>query len=381
VRAIDSAGNLGEATPAVTVTTPDVVAPTAPASLGAQPQTNPGRVELTWTAATDDAGVTAYEVSRDGTVLATVSGTAYTDGGVAGRTTYAYSVVALDAAGNRSAAATASVTTPDLTAPTAPAPVTATAYADRVELTWTPATDDVGVAAYDVYRDGTLIASISATTYTDAAVVQGATYAYSVRARDAAGNASAAATVSASVPDVSAPGAPGAPAAAVTATRVELTWAAASDNVGVTAYEVLRDGALLATVTATAYVDTAVVQGRTYAYAVRAVDAAGNRGPAATASAAVPDVTPPTVPTGLAGQALSYPPRARLTWLAAKDNVGVAGYRVYRDGVLIATTTATTYTDSAVAKNRRYRYQVAAYDAAKNASAASASVYVTTPKR
>src|SRR5215208_6034699 len=119
VRAIDAAGNLGDASPPGIVTTPETSPPTAPAGLTAQPATSPTRVELVWQPSTDNVGVAAYEVARDGVVLATAAGTSYTDAAVAAGTTYAYAVVAVDAAGNRSAAATASVTVPDA-APTPP---------------------------------------------------------------------------------------------------------------------------------------------------------------------------------------------------------------------------------------------------------------------
>jgi acid phosphatase type 7 len=60
-------------------------------------------------------------------------------------------------------------------------------------------------------------------------------------------------------------------------TSVTLSWSAATDNVGVTGYRIYRDGALLATVnTGTIYRDTTAAAGSTYAYAVRAIDAAGN---------------------------------------------------------------------------------------------------------
>ncbi|GAA3293790.1 hypothetical protein GCM10020295_16630 [Streptomyces cinereospinus] len=79
--------------------------------------------------------------------------------------------------------------------PTAPAGLRATARtAGSVSLAWTAATDDVGVTGYDVYRDGTRVASTAgtATTFTDTGLSAATAYAYTVRARDAAGNVSAA---------------------------------------------------------------------------------------------------------------------------------------------------------------------------------------------
>jgi chitodextrinase len=68
----------------------------------------------------------------------------------------------------------------------------------------------------------------------------------------------------------------------------------------------------------------------------------------------------------------------RLTWNAATDNVGVTGYRVYRNGALLASPAATSYTDYAVSRKTTYRYAVRALDAAGNVGAQSATVYVTT---
>ncbi len=60
--------------------------------------------------------------------------------------------------------------------------------------------------------------------------------------------------------------------------RVDLSWSTATDNVGVTSYEVYRNGALLATTdTAAGYSDTSVEEGAAYTYTVRSRDAAGNR--------------------------------------------------------------------------------------------------------
>ena len=80
----------------------------------------------------------------------------------------------------------------DLLAPTAPTNLTATARSGlAVDLAWTAATDDVGVAGYDVYRNGSLLTSIGAgSTYRDDSVSPNAGYTYELVARDAAGNSS-----------------------------------------------------------------------------------------------------------------------------------------------------------------------------------------------
>ncbi|MFF8414048.1 carbohydrate binding domain-containing protein [Streptomyces omiyaensis] len=103
-------------------TPPDTQAPTAPAGVTA---TADGvSVLLSWNAATDDRGVTKYQVTRvggsTGTVVTDVGSTVFSDTNLAERTAYTYTVKAVDAAGNVSAAsAPASATTGDR--PTAPA--------------------------------------------------------------------------------------------------------------------------------------------------------------------------------------------------------------------------------------------------------------------
>jgi chitodextrinase len=161
--------------------------------------------------------------------------------------------------------------------------------------------------------------------------------------------------------------------------RVTVTWNAAADNVGATSYRVYRNGAQIATTSATSWVDSAVADATTYAYTVRALDAAGNMGDASAAATVVtPDLTAPSVPTNLTATPVSTA-RIDLTWTPSTDKVGVAGYHVYRDGVYIASTPAASYVDTTVRAATTYSYAVSAYDAAGNVSAATALVPVTTP--
>lgn len=94
------------------------------------------------------------------------------------------------------------------------------------------------------------------------------------------------------------------------------------------------------------------------------------------------DTTPPSVPTGLSATALSSSSIA-LSWNASTDNAGgagVAGYDVYRGGTLIASPTATSYTNNGLSANTTYSYTVRARDAAipSNASAQSGAVSAKT---
>ncbi len=203
--------------------------------------------------------------------------------------------------------------TQDTEVPSAPSNVTADAPTHaRVNLSWGAATDNVGIAGYEVLRDGETIATLRAvTSYADTGVDPGTRYEYTVRALDPSGNRSSAsdpATVTTpAAPDTQAPTAPaGLDAQAASARRVDLSWVAATDDRGVTNYEILRDGQLLATTgDVTSYSDTTVAAQTTYEYTVRALDAAANRSAASNAAR----VTTPAAPTST----LTFAPTADAT--------------------------------------------------------------------
>lgn len=89
------------------------------------------------------------------------------------------------------------------------------------------------------------------------------------------------------------------------------------------------------------------------------------------------DVEAPSVPTGLAAVAVS-PYQIDLAWMASTDNVGVVGYEVLRDGVVVDSTDAVSYSDVDLLPATSYTYTVRAFDAEGNVSAASASASATT---
>jgi fibronectin type 3 domain-containing protein len=178
---------------------PDTTAPTAPSGVtAAAPFPYAGKVDLAWQPAHDDFDVTSYRIYRDGAVLTTVPGSAsrYADTTAAPQTSYSYTVRALDAAGNVSPASDpVSITTPafDTSSPDTPTGVSATAVSfDRVDIGWTASGDDVGVAGYRIYRDGTLLDTVggTATSYRDRTVAPSTAYSYTVQAIDGSGNLS-----------------------------------------------------------------------------------------------------------------------------------------------------------------------------------------------
>lgn len=171
-----------------------------------------------------------------------------------------------------------------------------------------------------------------------------------------------------SVLDAGTPSAPGSfQATASSATSVDLTWAAATDNFGVDHYRVLRDGVDVGTPTGTSFTDSGRTPQTTYAYTVSAVDGSGNEGPSVTASVTTPiagiDTVAPTAPRLL--KARLYATTTKLYWTAAHDAFGVTGYKVYRVGSAAA---IKTVKGTAVTVKRQHgaRYYVRAFDAAGN---------------
>ncbi|NUT44598.1 MAG: fibronectin type III domain-containing protein [Thermoactinospora sp.] len=176
----------------------DCAAPSTPSGLTVTGRTDTS-VSLSWSASTDTggSGLRGYNVYRSGTkVTATpVTGTTFTDTGLSAGRTYQYTVEAVDTAGNlsaRSAAVSATTTgcSGDCTAPTAPTLTSTGRTSTSVSLSWSGATDNVGVTGYEVYRGSTRVATATGTTHTDDGLTPSTSYTYTVRATDAAGNQS-----------------------------------------------------------------------------------------------------------------------------------------------------------------------------------------------
>jgi chitodextrinase len=278
----------------------------------------------------------------------------------------------------------------DSTAPGAPTGLVATSVLPaQINLRWNPASDNVGVTRYRVYRGGALLATLgNVTTYQDGSVAPSTNYSYTVQALDAAGNASgqspALLLTTPAAPDTTAPTPPtGLSATAISGSRIDLAWTAATDNVAVTGYRVLLNGATLANLgNVTSYQSTGLAPGITYVYTVRALDAAGNLSAVSNAATAttpgVVDSMPPTTPATLSAVAASNS-QINLAWAAATDNVAVSGYRIYRDGVLVAVLPSVlTYQDGGLQASTSYSYNVDAVDAVGNASGLSPAASATT---
>jgi chitodextrinase len=172
-------------------------------------------------------------------------------------------------------------------------------------------------------------------------------------------------------------------ASAVTGSNVTLSWAASTDNVGVTGYDVLRDGTVVASATATTYQVTGLTPNTSYSFAVRAKDGAGNVSAASTAinvrTADVPvDTEPPTAPSSLTVASIGST-SVTLGWTASTDNVGVSGYEVLNGTTVVGSTATTSLQITGLTPDTSYTFSVRAKDTSGNVSAAAPVTVRTTP--
>ena len=297
-------------------------------------------------------------MSRSGVALGTTSTTSYTFAGLSCGQSYAVGVRAYDVSGNYSPWASFYVATSgcgDQSAPSAPTGlVQTTASTTGMSVAWKASSDNVGVAGYDVFRNGTKLGSTSNLSYALGSLSCGTSYSVGVDARDAAGNVSA--TTTATMKTSSCPSQPPSPPdpprdnqpptmpsnlalADATPSSMDLTWSPSTDNVGVTGYGVYLDGTLTQTVTGTTYDFVGQACGTSHHLSVEAYDRADNASqrawvaastsPCSSGSGAPSDTSPPTTPTNpviLSRTSTSV----TVSWAASSDNVGCRGLRRLR---------------------------------------------------
>ncbi|HEY3238886.1 MAG TPA: Ig-like domain-containing protein [Acidimicrobiia bacterium] len=268
----------------------------------------------------------------------------------------------------------------DTTAPTVS--VTSPAGGQRVAGTvavTASAIDNLGVSRVDVLVDGVVAGSANAASATvswNTTAVADGNHTLSARALDAAGNTGTSAPVTVTV-DNTAPAVPAGLTASPGDGQVSVSFPAvsAADLAGYDLRMKATSSSTWGTPVASATpgrVFTGLVNGTSYDFQVRSRDNLGNASAWSATASATPaggDTVAPSAPGGLT---VSDRTRTsfRVCWTASTDNVGVAGYRVSRNGTQVATTTSTCYLMQGLTRNTSYTVAVRAYDAAGNVSAA-----------
>ena len=382
VVALDASANQSPVSNTLTITPGDVTAP-LPALLDGTAGSS--QASLSWSGPAD---ATQWNVYRDGSLLTTLPAVtaAYTATGLTNGTAYEFLITSTDAAGNESVPSNALVLTPaaagDTTPPADPTSLAASAALNgSVTLDWAGPVD---ASAYDIYAasgggSATLVASSASTSHTVTGLTDGTTYTFTVKALDAAGNASGASSSATATPvDTLAPGAPTINATGAD-TIAALSWFGDTDTAS---WLVYKDGALLATlpVGTTTYSATGLTNGSAYAFTLFAQDAAGNTSVVSATATATPtavappaDTTPPDAPVAVLDAAQTHNGQAGITWTGSVDT---ASWLVFKNGTQVATLGAatTSYTATGLTNGTTYSFTVFAKDAAGNTSLTSNTV-------
>jgi len=335
---------------ATTQAAPDTTPPSAPGSLTASAVSST-QIDLSWSASTDNVGVTGYRVYRSTTLVGSPVGTSWSDTGLTPSTSYSYTVKAADAAGNLSAASnTATATTlPAEVPPAAPSSLIATpGSTTQVNLAWSDnSSNETGFKIERSLSASTgfsQIATVGAgvTSYINTGLSPSTTYYYRVRAYNATGDSGYSNTAPATTLEVP-PAAPGSLAAtAVSSSQINLAWvdkSSTEDGFKIERSLSASSGfSQIATVGTgvTSYQNTGLSASTTYYYRVRAYN--GSNSPYSNAASAtteadislpvgamvdvvtdggyaymsstygivVADVSDPTHPRGIASVALGF---------------------------------------------------------------------------
>jgi fibronectin type 3 domain-containing protein len=195
IRAVDSSGNVGDPSDPESgmSTSSDNVPPSRVEGLVIENAYN-GRLNLSWEPAFDNVRVVTYRIYRDSVRLEEERPTTfYQDTGLTNNQNYTYEVSAVDAAGNEGQKSRPSSGIPLEEDSEPPSKVVGLVVTDendgKLNLTWSPATDNVAVVKYHIYRDGSkLLDEPSTTWYLDTGLNNGQEYTYEVSAVDAQGN-------------------------------------------------------------------------------------------------------------------------------------------------------------------------------------------------
>ena len=389
---IASGGAFGssESTSFCVGSTADVTPPSNPTNLISS-NTTQTTTDLNWTASTDNVGVIGYNVYQNGTAIGFTLTNSYSVSGLMASTTYNFTVEAFDAANNISGLSNVETVTtlasPDVTPPTNPTNLSSSnTTQNSTDLTWTASTDNVGVAGYNVYQGGNMIATVVGTSYSVTGLSPSTTYSFSVEAFDAASNVSGmsntiSVTTSAFVDNIPPTDPTGLSSSNTTQTSTDLSWTASTDNVGVAGYNVYQDNVAIGFTFTNSYSVSGLSPSTSYDFKVEAFDAANNISGFSNIETVLtltpPDVTPPSNPTNLSS-ANTTQTTTDLSWTASTDNVGVTGYNVYEGANLLGTTVGTSYSVTGLTASTTYSFTVEAFDAANNVSGSSNVETVTT---
>lgn len=337
----------------------DTIPPAAPKNVRVAEVGN-GFVTLSWSR-NEEGDMDGYFVYRDGVRITGLwKGIRYTDTGVTNGETYSYYVTAVDTNGNESQPSATVEATPHIAPPAVPVGLRVNPGNEQVQVMWQP-NQEPDLAGYILYRDGSPVTEslITRTQYLDTGLENFVTYEYRIQAVNTSNLESGLSDPVYGMPedpDITPPEPPLGLTGTPEDRMVLLEWDPNTED-DLAGYFVYRDGQQLnrEPIQITSYTDTGLRNGQAYTYTVRAVDHVGNISDPSNPVTVIPELPASAPPQNVRAQSMNQ--MVRLTWSA---KTGAMGYMIYRDGVMIATVTDTSYLDEGLTNGEVYEYQVSA---------------------
>ncbi|MFO7829503.1 MAG: M4 family metallopeptidase [Bacteroidales bacterium] len=277
----------------------------------------------------------------------------------------------------------------DITPPSTPSNLYLTGKTQTsVGLAWNPSSDNVGVAGYKIYKNGTEVKTVQETNTTINGLNSETSYSFYVKAYDMSDNLSSSSntihvtTNGSTEQDTESPSRPqNLTASDIGETSLKLTWNPSTDNVGVDRYKIYINGGTYGYVSTTSEIITGLTEGTEYYFYVRAYDAAGNSSSTSNwlwaTTLSDQDNQSPSTPQNLEATEIGTD-YIRLSWDESTDNRSVKHYNIYKNGAFETTSTGNSAIISNLNDGTSYNFYVNAEDEAGNISSNSNSISITT---
>jgi chitodextrinase len=276
-------------------------------------------------------------------------------------------------------------TAPGLLAPTNLSAKSVTG--SSLELNWKNPLDNTSVIEYEVYQGATLLTKTAETKATLSGLTNASTYALAVKACEGEGVCSPLSTsINVRTLDTEKPTKPvKLYVSNITTNSFRLNWETSIDNVGVAGYKVYIDDILYEDVNKRHSYVTGLSANTSYSIKVLGYDEADNESDFSVTKTAktfavggpIVDTIAPSMPTNLASNGVTST-GFTINWTRSTDNVYVLGYNIYRNGKYITSVSGNSYTFVGLTPNSAHQVRILAYDVAKNRSALTSAINVTT---
>lgn len=367
--------NQGDIIDSFTIGTPflDDVSPSVPSKVNAT-AVSASQIDLSWTASTDNVSVNGYKIYQNNIQIATSSTTSFSNVNLSSATSYAYTVTAFDDAGNISEYSNKVTATTSKNLTVSKKPLSALLFTPTDDATIKPKSPRANFGSKKLETDKSSEENFLLkfkVTGTSGRSINGAKLRlYNINGSSKGGNFYRVTDNSWSESTITWNNAPSAVQKAIASLAAVKAgnWYEVDLGSLITA-----DGIYSLRITSSSSNGADYSSKESTKFAPQLIVALGKN------NSAQADTKLPSIPVNLRATAVSTS-RVDLSWLASTDNARVSGYKIFRNGVQIGSTSTTAYSDTKLSPSTRYNYTVAAFDKAENTSTQSTVTTATTNK-